>query len=274
MVREHQTSDIYIVKPSECTVIYVGDLSKFSSYKEIHRQIRHILTKKLEEQGIITLHAGAVETHGIGIGIGGEKGRGKTTLVLGFLAKKKASYLANDKVYLRFSGSNLELLGWPRTIRVGVGTMSQIPELNKFLRDYTYFDVKYIKKLDFRTKRKFEFTPKELSSILGVDIIKKTKLNCFIFPDLHPRTKRESLRKLSKNEAVSMIRKLVLTPDPDFPDWTNFQRISYGMLRKKVDQVCEKIADVDCYEIKGNLNVEKVVDSCLRLCFSAPDEHN
>lgn len=80
-------------------------------------------------RGFINLHASAWSCNGTTVAAVGNKGTGKSTLVMSMLASG-AAYLANDGIFLNETSSGWELVAWPHIVRLEDGTIDGNPRLS------------------------------------------------------------------------------------------------------------------------------------------------
>ena len=86
------------------------------------------LIELLRRRGLYTIHATALEKHGLGVLIPGNSGRGKTTSFISLL-RSGYRYLSDDHPLLRDAGDHVDLLPFPIKINVTEDTIAFFPEL-------------------------------------------------------------------------------------------------------------------------------------------------
>jgi HprK-related kinase B len=89
--------------------------------------ISQYLGKRLEE-GWALCHGAGVALRGVGLGIAARAGAGKSTLAL-HLMSSGLSFVSNDRLLIKKSGSLAELAGVPKMPRVNPGTLLNNPDL-------------------------------------------------------------------------------------------------------------------------------------------------
>lgn len=118
----------YVVTNGGATtdVRYYGD--RLAARARFLRVVREFAHNHSLHTGAVILHAAAVVTHGRTIIIAGDKRAGKTTLLLRWLAQGHASYLANDRVLVRFT-ADPAAVAIPTVVAVREGTRSVLPDV-------------------------------------------------------------------------------------------------------------------------------------------------
>jgi HprK-related kinase B len=89
--------------------------------------ISQYLGQRLDE-GWALCHAAGVALNGVGIGIAARAGAGKSTLAL-HLMSTGFSFVSNDRLLIKKTGSTTELAGVPKMPRVNPGTLLHNPDL-------------------------------------------------------------------------------------------------------------------------------------------------
>lgn len=264
VVKNLRSGNFYIVDSSTRTVFYVGE--NISSWGgEVHQLIRDMITRDVEKKGVIMVHAGAVVIDGTCLGIGGEKGKGKTTLIASLLLEKNAGYLSNDRTCMLDSGGCIKVYGWPTTCNIAVGTLAHFEKLRQYLPDVKYLDVD-LQQLWY-SGEKLHLTPQEILAVFDVKFVRQTRLNMFIFPELHPFVKKVKVRQLNKNEVIGLLANSTFTPhDPGHPDWLNLRRVEEKTLIRNAQSLIKSIAEhIECYELKGGPNTRQIVNKITEL---------
>ncbi len=86
------------------------------------------LIELLRHRELYTIHATALEMHGLGVLIPGNSGRGKTTSFISLL-RSGYRYLSDDHPLIRDAGTHVDLLPFPIKINVTEDTIAFFPEL-------------------------------------------------------------------------------------------------------------------------------------------------
>jgi len=92
----------------------------------------------LQHRGCLICHAAGLTYRGIGFGIAGFSGGGKSTLMLHMLENDDISYMSNDRLFVRKGqtgnqGTIIEAVGIPKLPRVNPGTIVHNPRLQSLI---------------------------------------------------------------------------------------------------------------------------------------------
>nr|WP_028806840.1 hypothetical protein [Streptomyces sp. 303MFCol5.2] len=98
------------------------------------RIAREMIRAALLRDGWTLLHASAAVRDGRALLTFGDKGAGKTTTAL-LMASRGAQLLANDRVFIKYVGTDLRVLPWPSAAAVGLGLLDALG-LYEVVRDH------------------------------------------------------------------------------------------------------------------------------------------
>jgi HprK-related kinase B len=92
----------------------------------------------LQHRGWLICHAAGLTYRGMGFGIAGFSGGGKSTLMLHLLENDDVSYMSNDRLFVRKGqidgqGTVIEAVGIPKLPRVNPGTIVHNPRLQSLI---------------------------------------------------------------------------------------------------------------------------------------------
>lgn len=92
----------------------------------------------LQHRGWLICHAAGLTYHGMGFGIAGFSGGGKSTLMLHLLENDDVSYMSNDRLFVKKGhnhdhGEITEAIGIPKLPRVNPGTIVHNPRLQSLI---------------------------------------------------------------------------------------------------------------------------------------------
>lgn len=125
-----ETNTIICLNKQESEIICIGD---YSSEIPIVEFIRDIVYKDQEIRGAIVLHSTAIAKDGKVIAISGNKGAGKSSLMLKCIYDLNYSLVTGDKLFMRLQNGSLIIKGWPDYPHLGMGTIRQYPQLLQLL---------------------------------------------------------------------------------------------------------------------------------------------
>jgi hypothetical protein len=203
---------------------------------EAARLIREVLRRRLEHEGWAVLHAGAVSFGGSIWIVCGPKFAGKTTLVCALIEHLGADFVSNDRVFLGAGAGWAEVVSWPMSVRIGLGTCLASPPLRGWLRpgrspEYPQFGWDQGEGLDEEEARrlaarpgapKLELVPAELVASLGGRVAAGGHLGGILLPARDPSLAATAGRAQEVGPETARKRLLaeLLTPDDDdYPDW-------------------------------------------------------
>jgi hypothetical protein len=215
---------------------------------EAARMIREVLRRRLEGTGRVVIHAGAVAVGGSVWLVCGPKFSGKTTLVCALIEHLAADFVANDRVFLGSGEAGLEVLSWPMSIRIGIGTCLASPPLRRWLRpgtspEYPQSGWDPRRGLDRctahrlaarRDSPKLELTAAELVASLGGRAVSGGRLAGVLLPVRDPdmSSAAGATSPVAAVDATQRLRRELLTPDDgDYPDWLELRRAQPPSLR-------------------------------------------
>jgi hypothetical protein len=111
------TSIVFSAKKS--IDIYSADIDELKKYSRL--AIRDIVQKEFERRGGVTLHASSVyDDEGNSICILGNKGSGKTTILLEYVINRHYRHGGLDRVMIRQEGDKIITYGWPLLYNIGM----------------------------------------------------------------------------------------------------------------------------------------------------------
>lgn len=87
----------------------------------------------LQQRGWLICHAAALTRHDRALGIAGFSGGGKSTLMLHLLEQQDASFLTNDRLFIRRQGEKVYAAGVPKLPRINPGTIVHNPRLQPLI---------------------------------------------------------------------------------------------------------------------------------------------
>lgn len=126
---------------------------------------------------MLLLHGAAVSYKNKGIIILGQKGSGKTSLLMRFVGNK-SELISNDRVFIN---KDLDIISFPQAIRVGTGTFQKENKLFDYFADNLFYrEQDDIKNDEF----KYLITMAEISCIYNTVSIMKHSLDYVVIPNV------------------------------------------------------------------------------------------
>lgn len=225
------------------------------------RILRSIAYGYNEDMNMILLHGAALAYNNKGFVIIGEKGSGKTSLLMR-MVKNKAILISNDRI---FTDRNLSIIGFPQAVRVGLGTFENDKRMldnfskNTFFRKQDRIDCSGFKYL---------ITMDEIGRIYDTSSIMKHRLNYVIIPDVKIDSNELNMELIVDNKKKKQIfDKICFTPiDESFRySWIYDSNIT---IEKKIENrkiIWEKLKNKDFIKVSYGTELESknIVDKIM-----------
>jgi len=227
---------------------------------EAARLIREVLRRRFEQEGRAVLHAGAVSFGGSVWLVCGPKFAGKTTLVCALIEHLGADFVSNDRVFLGGPGGRPEVISWPMSVRIGLGTCLASAPLRDWLRagrSPAYprsgwdtergLDEAAARRLAARADApKLELVPAELVASLGGRALAGGPVGGVFLPardaSLAPGVGRA--QPVGPTPAKQRLLAELLTPDDDdYPDWLGLRCTEATDLRDRARALIDLLVD-------------------------------
>jgi len=270
LVRELSRPDCYLIDRERMRVVMISPHAlRPNDGFEPAWLVRLLMTRLLETLGVVKSHCGAIAVGGIGFAVGGQKGSGKTSLILGLLQSGEVDFITNDTIYLKsLASGRLKILGWPSDCGIALGTLSHFPQLRHLIRN----DLAAINDLTelWYCDEKVSVGARSLAELFDVELCGEADLKGIIFPKLGPYIRKTKIRRLSIGETYSNMLALSHTPyHPNWPDWAMLRKIGDEALATAYDKIARSVAArVDAFEILGGRDTvavaQQVYDSIIR----------
>ncbi len=84
----------------------------------------------LQQREWLICHAAGLDVDGIGVGMAGLSGGGKSTLMLGLMDQADVRYVTNDRLFVRREDGQVKARGIPKLPRINPGTIVHNPALH------------------------------------------------------------------------------------------------------------------------------------------------
>lgn len=126
----HREYDVlYRVTPDGSTVFLLSPEGNGAIRTPLMRAVRELAMNHSWGTGGLFLHASALARRDRGVIIAGEKAAGKTTLLVRILRQGRVSYVANDRVLVRFRPASVSVRGMPSVVTLRSSTLDLFPDL-------------------------------------------------------------------------------------------------------------------------------------------------
>lgn len=141
------------------------------------RILRSIAYGINEDKGMILLHAAAVQYDEKGIVIIGEKGSGKTTMLINFIMSN-ANFISNDRVFIN---DKMEIISFPQALRIGVGSFENAKNMKRYYQNRDF----YRRQANINsTTFKYLITIDEICTIFDSMALMKGNLDWVVVPQI------------------------------------------------------------------------------------------
>ena len=195
-----------------CTVLV--EKNSFRIRTPLMRIVREYVMNYAHRGGGFFLHASSFLLGGRPVIVTGPKRAGKTTLLLFACHRGGGQYLANDRVLVRRSGGAYRLTGIPSIVSVRLPTLGFFPGLERKLREGGYHcrlssgerpeDVPSRQLPAWKDRHLI--TPLQFCRLAGTVQVAEGRDPVVVLPRLTGEPGRFSLRRLSAEEGVEMLR--------------------------------------------------------------------
>jgi hypothetical protein len=181
----------------------------------------------------LIVHGCALEKHGRGLIIAGEKHAGKTTSLLNLCSRKNYDIVANDRLLLQSNDpeASLRAIGVPTVVNVRWDTVKPFPEL-KHLINLRLFGVC------------------DLARTLNVEVKRDAKISAVVFLSYDHDLRRPVFHSLSPDESYAMlVSQLMSRREYEWVRIMNFREagpLGIGIAKEDL------ISRVSCFQLTGN----------------------
>lgn len=159
------------IRPSTAEVnLYIEPENPESRYI-VARVVRSIIIGQALADGWALLHASCVSIDNIGLLTVGNKGAGKTALMMALIKERQGKYVSNDKLLAKQISNNLVVQGLPHSPAVKLDMLERYG-LENLRTDYVFQG----------TSSKRRFHVKELCEALGTSVASQTTIASILVP--------------------------------------------------------------------------------------------
>ena len=209
-VMEMDESECHIYVNSKC--LYKGVF--------LLRILRDISQGINEDIGRVFFHCSGAVIENNGVLVMGEKGRGKTSLLLAMLSEK-ASILANDRAFVDLGDSSCDIqaYGFPQAIRVGMGSYNACEKLVSYFKEHSFYrEDAPLGSYDLDDK--YLISLREICNCFNVQYQQNGSLKLILVPNIQIGSKEFKIQELSKDEKRVLLDKVCFTPDDESFSYT------------------------------------------------------
>lgn len=224
------------------------------------RVMRELAAARMRRQeGILDFHSAAFTVGGRAVLLAGPKGAGKTTLLLGVLALRRASLLANDRVFVDAARYPGLAIGIPTLISLQEGTLRLFPNLRCGLPDRPARmhsgelgspDSGTCEDNDVATV--FALSPTQLAQRLSVPTVREGLVAAILFPEVAAAADARSLEPIAPADGARQLIECVYGIRSRPRPLTVFEKL----VGDRVDR------EEDCVTLVGRLATETPLFRC------------
>ncbi len=210
---------VYLVDQSTRSVAILSMENNRHARTALMRVVRELAMNYARCEGGLLLHAAALTLGDRGVLIAGEKGAGKTSLLLYLLRETGAVYVSNDRVLLPTPTAR-GVRGMPTIVTVRRETVALLPDLQSTVRTWSS---DYRRTLDeARADRQparpnlhdsYHFSPAQLCELVGAQRRAECVPRALLFPRVVSGLHAGRLRDLPADEAATRLRRAWLSVD-------------------------------------------------------------
>ena len=161
---------LHIVPVNRMVDLYIGPDNPEAQYV-VSRVVRAIIVGQALADGWSMLHASCVEVDGLGLLTVGDKGAGKTALMMALITQRRGSYVSNDKLLAKRIDGVLYAHGLPHSPAVKLDMLERYG-LADVQTDYVFQG----------TSAKRRFLVDELCNALGTTVAPQTSVRAVLLP--------------------------------------------------------------------------------------------
>lgn len=220
--------------------------------------IRDLVIRHEEACGTIILHASGVVHGDEVVAIAGDKGAGKTTMLLRLLGEEGVSYFTGDKLFCWSSGGRLWALPWRDWPYVGVGTLRSSPPLSELAE--RSFDID----LDTRPpEQKLLLDPDRFEQEVDARFeVTKRVVGTVVLPSVDPGRRTTTSSVTEPGERLARVLHLIdRSCDTSYFAWQSLLVPDYSKVYANVASAREVLSALRMVRVEGDLDlgIEDVV---------------
>ncbi len=174
------------------------------------RVVREFAVNHAIHRQRVIVHGAACVRGDRGILIAGQKGWGKTSMLLRSLQDEGAHYVSNDRVAVSVNGDTLAVCGVPTIINLRVSTLKMFPDLYHRLQSSPYNPVLSLDEADGAPLGRaqawrdgvFTLSPAQLCTLMGVGQRPKARLTAVLFPHVTNAAGTVRLERVPRTVAI------------------------------------------------------------------------
>jgi hypothetical protein len=180
--------------------------------------IRQMVSSEHQKAGAALIHASAVEYNGRAYIFAGDKGAGKTTVMMNLIAAGNAQYLGNDAILLTPEAKAVPVLAGPY---VGLGTLDGIDKYRSLIPSKFAAGLEARNSSDYEVsiQKKISFALEEVEKLLSTTISQGADIKAIIFPTLIRNSKSVEVEMISADTGVLLLQEQLMHDPNDHQNW-------------------------------------------------------
>jgi hypothetical protein len=190
-----------VVSTRDYRAIKISAVSMETAFRTTYRVLRELQIARLAARGFVRLHAACCESAGVRVAISGDKGAGKSTMLMTLVLAAGFDFVGSDRAMIGCSGGDVTVCGLTESVNLGVGTLQRFTELRRFLPENLR---------DLPSERLWG--REEKIAIAATDVVSDTRLgrpgpqrlNCVLFPRISPHGALR-IRRLDEYETTNCL---------------------------------------------------------------------
>ncbi|OMG51335.1 hypothetical protein BK140_01365 [Paenibacillus macerans] len=193
-------------------------VSQDDPFNFARKLIRQIVSSEHQKAGAALIHASAVEYNGGAYVFAGDKGAGKTTVMMNLIAAGSAMYLGNDAVLLTPEARAVPVLAGPF---VGLGTLGGIDKYRCLIPSKFAAALEARESSDYEAsvQKKISFALEEVERLLSTTISKGANIKAIVFPTLIRKTESIEVEKISADTGAQLLQEQLMYDPNDHQNW-------------------------------------------------------
>jgi hypothetical protein len=207
-------------------------------FRDTAEHVLTLLANLLERDQFVLVHGASLAGPRGAVLITGDKGKGKTTVLLSLVRRPGFSFMANDRTLLGPGvGGGVACRGWHEAVGIRIETLKRLPHYADRLPPEIREVVARAAPDEYG--KKVRLLPENARALLGER--RQPQVNsvaAVIFPDLSAHGGRTGLHRVAADEALAVLRAQLLSPfDPQHPRWLRLVRVNPALVEERARRV-------------------------------------
>lgn len=215
----------------------------------------------LQQNGALICHAAGLVINGSCLGLAGLSGGGKSTLMLSMLAEADATYVTNDRLFVRQSQNGPEAVGIAKMPRINPGTILNNPILSPMIDDARQAELKALPIEDlWHLEEKYDAM---VDDLYGLDkITPVAPLSSFLILNWDRRGAGTcQVHPVDLSARPDLLPALMKSPGPFYQDTAG--RFISDSFQSDPKAYVQALENVTILEATGRIDFEAAAQACL-----------